>query len=93
MSLLLERGWLVAQACNATEAAACRSGFDVLLTDVRMGPGVSGVWLAQHFASAHPDTRTIVMSGASEELARARGLGFEVIAKPFDGAELIRVLG
>jgi signal transduction histidine kinase len=96
-TMVLERnGYRVISAPDGTaalDAAAAHDGpIDLLLTDVIM-PGLNGRQLADRFASVHPETRVLFMSGYAGEALSAQGVldsSVAFLAKPFVPAELAR---
>ena len=80
---------------GASAVAAARThGFDLLLTDLRM-PGMDGAETLTAIKQIDPAIRVIVVTGySSEEVAadcRRRGAD-EIVPKPFDIQELLRVM-
>jgi two-component system cell cycle sensor histidine kinase/response regulator CckA len=77
----------------ALDMAAAHDGrIDLLLTDVIM-PGLNGRELANRFATIHPETRVLFMSGYAGEALSAQGVldsSVAFLAKPFVPAELAR---
>ncbi|MFZ3211913.1 MAG: PAS domain S-box protein [Terriglobales bacterium] len=64
----------------------------LLLTDVVM-PAMSGVELAEQFASSWPETRLLYMSGYTDELIAQHGVlhtGTAILEKPFSRESLLR---
>ncbi|HWZ92482.1 MAG TPA: response regulator, partial [Polyangiaceae bacterium] len=60
---------------------------DLLLTDVRMPKGMSGLVLAERLAQAKPALKIIIMSGYSAEMSTQREqtrVEFSFLAKPFE---------
>ena len=96
-AMVLERsGYRVIAAPDGTsalDAAAAHEGrIDLLLTDVIM-PGLNGRELADRFATIHPETRVLFMSGYAGEALSAQGVidsSVAFLAKPFVPAELGR---
>jgi CheY-like chemotaxis protein len=94
-------GWAVEEAGDGAEGLEKLLGngrvYDVILTDLKM-PHVSGIELHDRLARERPDLfrRLIVMTGdvaspeAADLLARTDR---PVIEKPFELAELARVIG
>lgn len=75
--------------------AGQKSRFDLLLTDVYMPPGISGLELVREFRRFSPDTKIIVMTaqGSLEIAMRAIAEGaFDFIAKPFDIEEVLTLV-
>lgn len=59
--------------------------FDLLITDVQM-PGIDGISLIRQAGTATPQLRVLLMSGFTDELARAKGVkvaALRTISKPF----------
>jgi CheY-like chemotaxis protein len=96
-TMALERnGYHVIPAADggaALEAASAHNGpIHLLLTDVIM-PGLNGRELANQFATIHPETRVLYMSGYAGEALSAQGVldsSVAFLAKPFVPAELAR---
>ncbi len=82
------RGYAVTVAEGGSEgiAAARRSGFDVVLTDLGM-PGKTGWDVAREVKRASPTTLVVLMTGWTVDLdpdkARERGVD-RIVHKPFD---------
>lgn len=71
--VLVESGLMVAQARDGTQALALLrdAAFDVVVSDVSMPGGVSGIDLAESVRGRYPDTRIILVSGhARSQLPR-----------------------
>jgi CheY-like chemotaxis protein len=64
------------------KAQEYRSKIDILLSDVQMGPDMTGIELAARLHEARPDTRILLMSGSDFETEVQRA-GWEFIRKPF----------
>ncbi len=96
-AMLLERaGYRVIAAADgkaALDAAAAHEArIDLLLTDVIM-PGLNGRQLADRFATIHPETRVLFMSGYAGEALSAQGVldsSVAFLAKPFLPSDLAR---
>ncbi len=76
----------------AAEVLAADSGFDLLLSDIRM-PVMDGIALALHVGAAHPDMTIVLMTGFADQRERAHGLEglvYDVIPKPFSLAMLVQ---
>jgi len=70
-------------AWSAFQAAP--TAFDLVISDVEM-PGTDGVTVAKNVLAASPAVKVLLMSGFTDALDRARGLGpgrFDVLPKPF----------
>lgn len=70
------------QACEA-------SGFDVVITDMRM-PGMDGATLLGHIRDRFPNTARIVLSGFTEAsmATRAASVAHRFLAKPCSASEI-----
>jgi two-component system cell cycle sensor histidine kinase/response regulator CckA len=84
-------GYRVLPAVDGRQALAlwdCYSNeIDLVLTDMRMPNGVSGLALAERLWSAKSSLKIIIMSGYSSEMATSRSAGqveFTYLAKPFE---------
>lgn len=66
-SVLVESGLAVTQAMDGTQALVLLqdTAFDVVISDVSMPGGISGIDLAESIRQQHPDTRIILVSGHS----------------------------
>jgi len=88
-------GYRVLEAANGLEAMSLWSQhqreIDLLLTDLVMPEGLSGLQLAQRLRRAQPGLKIIIASGYSAELTE-KGLPptdhFSFLPKPFDAAML-----
>jgi CheY-like chemotaxis protein/anti-sigma regulatory factor (Ser/Thr protein kinase) len=96
--MLRPEGHHVTQAASAEEALVVmeREGpFDLLLSDISMGPGMSGWELADRVRERWPGTAVVLASGWGAQIdpeeARARGVE-GVLWKPFRAAELRRLV-
>ena len=94
---LTERGYVVAEAGTAIEAAALASGrppFDVILLDLRL-PDSTTLGLLEYIRQSSPASRVVMMTAYStpaiaSECAR---LGtFALLGKPFELANLAAVV-
>ncbi len=84
-------GYRVLSAANGREAlklwAQHRDEIALVLTDMRMPKGISGLELAQKLWNSKPSLKIIIMSGYSMETAQNRPAGngiYTFMAKPFD---------
>jgi len=101
--------FLAAMGCHITVAASAElallelkadARFDLLLTDIALGPGMRGTELALRVQQRFPDLPVLLMSGFSAELLEAdrdAPPDWELLPKPFSRQELaraiVRVLG
>lgn len=95
--LLVGAGFSVRQAANAREALDLLSRQplpSLVLTDLVMPGGMSGMQLAHELRRRHPGLPVVVMTGHDPWAAARdeRDRQFEVLAKPFDRATLLEVL-
>src|SRR5690606_1332924 len=77
------------------EAMETREPFDAIIMDLTVPRGMGGREALQRILEIDPDVRAIVSSGYSTDpvMAEYRAHGFRgVIAKPYDLAELRRVV-
>ncbi len=84
-------GYRVLEAANGPEALATwaqeASAIDLLLTDVVMPGGLSGVGLAERLRGEKPGLKVILTSGYNWEatgLVKPQGHGVHFLAKPYD---------
>lgn len=94
--ILRRAGHVVEQCASAAEAVAAlsRQPFDVVITDLNM-PGMSGLDLVRHINRQQIRTRVIMVTAyatvASAVEAMRHG-AFDYIEKPFDAAQLERLV-
>lgn len=98
-NLLIQNGYTVLEAPSGMTALDVwtrhRHEIQLLLTDVVMPDGMSGLELAQRLRRDRPDLRVIYTSGYSAEIAeRAIPLqeGFNFLPKPYRAPELLRTV-
>jgi CheY-like chemotaxis protein len=88
--LLQDSGYTVLAASSASDAVNAVSrwsaSIDLLLTDIELGGGMSGIKLAEHLEAARPDLKVVLMSGSSLP-APCDGSAF--LRKPFAPTHLI----
>ena len=94
---LTELGYRVITAPNgaaALEAAARETDLDLVVTDVVMPGGMSGLDLASTIRSQRPETRVVFVSGyADKELTDKQPNATErIISKPYDRRELAKAV-
>ncbi len=68
------------------------SKFDLLLTDVVMPGDMDGLALASYVRGTFPDVPIVVMTGYAEHMAQIEREGFALLAKPWTGDSLARML-
>lgn len=95
--LLVGEGFEVRQATNAREALdslSCDGVPTLVLTDLVMPGGMSGMQLAHELRRRHPALPVIIMTGHDPWAAARdeRDRQFEVLPKPFDRATLLDTL-
>jgi DNA-binding NtrC family response regulator len=88
-------GYRVLQAADGPEAMRIwgRSSKEIalLLSDMVMPNGITGLDLAERFRQERPDLKVIIASGYSVELRKSgvpTGPGFAYLAKPFDVSQV-----
>lgn len=94
---LRRSGYRVLEACNGVEALKLwqdhRNAIDLVISDVLMPAGISGVELKERFRQDKPDLPVILVSGYSTELV-TQGFAAEgeiaFLQKPFSSAVLAR---
>jgi PAS domain S-box-containing protein len=98
------RTFLVQLGCEVTPASSAEhalvtlasgAGFDLLLTDIALGPGKRGTELAREAQQRHPQLAILLMSGFSAELLEAdrdSPASWELLRKPYTRAELARAI-
>jgi CheY-like chemotaxis protein len=98
-NLFRRLGYTVLLATSGVEALDVVRTHDgpiaLVLTDIVMPGGISGLELGQRLAALRPDTRLVYTSGFSTELAGNRDdliEGVNFVAKPFSPWELARVI-
>src|SRR5512139_1592836 len=95
-AMLARDGYEVAEAPDGDAAASFLAAkrADALISDIRM-PGMDGLALFRHCRDRHPELPVILVTayGRIEDAVEAmRGGAFDYISKPFDEAELLRVV-
>ncbi len=96
--------FLVALGCEVTTAPSAEQAllvldasapFDLLLTDIALGPGMRGTELAAKAQAMYADMAILLMSGFSAELLdadRDSPPSWELLRKPYTRAELARAI-
>ncbi len=97
VALMLEDdGFSVVEASTAAEAQRLMQGglnAVVMVTDVDLGAGPSGLELADQLRAQQPDLAIIFITGRLASLAgRRRSLREAILPKPFDGSALSRLV-
>jgi putative two-component system response regulator len=91
--MLGRHGYSCESATNGAEAreALASSSFDLALCDLNM-PGESGLELVEHVATEHPETATIMVTGADDSAIAEKALDlgtYGYVIKPFYNNELL----
>jgi two-component system NtrC family sensor kinase len=76
----------------ALDLVAGGEAFDIVLSDIVMEGGLSGLDLADRLHQRRPDLPILLMTGYSEALATGSSRGLRVLSKPFREAELVAAL-
>jgi two-component system cell cycle sensor histidine kinase/response regulator CckA len=99
VDLLTPLGYRVLEAASGVEAIEIVEGhdgaIDLVVTDLVMPGGVSGLELGRRLAASHPRTKVIYTSGYSTEIAGNRGElveGVNFLSKPFSPRQLARLV-
>jgi two-component system NtrC family sensor kinase len=95
-SLLVSAGFEARHVISAEAAfAALEQGeiFDVVLSDIVMEGGMSGLDLSKRLRQDRPDLPVVLMTGYSEALAEGSIGEITVLSKPFGEMELVTALG
>ncbi|WP_198971781.1 PAS domain S-box protein [Xylophilus sp. ASV27] len=97
-AFLAALGCRIATAANAEQALAALGGgqpFDLLLTDIALGPGMRGTALAAEARARLPRLSVLLMSGFSSELLdadRDAPADWDLLRKPFTRQELAQAI-
>lgn len=97
-NFLTTLGCLVTTAANAEQALVVlgrKDRFDLLLSDIALGPGMRGTELAAEAQKRFPEMAVLLMSGYSAELLdadRDSPPGWELLRKPYTREELARAI-
>jgi two-component system response regulator HydG len=91
--MLAGRGYNVSEASSGEEALAliATTTIDLLVSDLRLGEGMSGAELITKATVLQPGAKTILMSG-SISVRRSQKPSYPVLAKPFREAELMELV-
>jgi signal transduction histidine kinase/CheY-like chemotaxis protein len=93
--MLASAGFEVVRAADAAEALRIVDGgeaFDVVLSDIVMPGGMSGLELAPQIEARRPGLPIVMMTGYSERLADGPAIGRPLLFKPFAAADLVQAL-
>lgn len=91
-------GARVVECADASEALSALDGgraFDLLLSDIALGPGLLGTELARIAQQRRPTLRVLLVSGFSSELLDADGNAppdWALLPKPYSRSELLRAI-
>ncbi|MFT7026847.1 MAG: PAS domain S-box-containing protein [Paracoccaceae bacterium] len=91
---LTDAGWPVLEAACGDEALDLARKIEdirLVVSDIDMGPGLSGVDVADALALARPDLRLLLTTGlpdSAPDRQRAEAAGHPVLQKPFTAEEL-----
>ena len=77
---------------EALEISRSRLKIDLLLTDVQLKTGMSGIEVAEHLLEEKPGTRVLVMSGYPNREIEAAEKRLPFLHKPFTPAILTRAV-
>lgn len=96
LTIALERAGRTVVACRSfaqARQAVLDDGFDVLVTDVRLG-AFNGIQLAVMARDKHPDMRIVVFSGYDDPVLReeASRLKATYLVKPVSAESLITLI-
>ncbi len=96
-AMLAREGYDVAEAADGAAAQAWLSAnrADALVTDIRM-PKIDGLALFRHCREKRPEMPVILITAfgtIGDAVEAIRSGAFDYITKPFDEAELLRVVG
>ena len=94
--LLRSLGFTVTHVASADAALSALAGsrqIDIVLSDVMMPGGVSGLELARDIRRRHPGISVILMTGYVDSVSSMTDGEFDVLLKPFSGEALAKALG
>ena len=96
-AMLVREGYDVAEAADGETAASwlAANRADALVSDIRM-PKMDGLALFRHCTERHPSMPVILVTAygtIGDAVEAIRSGAFDYITKPFDEAELLRVVG
>lgn len=89
-ALLTDSGFQVDTAANGWEALKIidRKPFDMVVADIRLPGGLSGIEMTQHARVRHPALKCLFMSGRAEPVICDPELD-DFVSKPFRTTELL----
>lgn len=89
-TVLIEGGFLVETAATGWEAIAIieERHFDLVVADIRLPGGLSGLDMAQRTRARHPLLKCLFISGKAEPIVCDPELD-DFVAKPFRASELL----
>ena len=93
--LLVDLGYPVIEAENgaqAQELVGQVADIHIVVSDVVMPGGISGIQLARHLRNAYPMIRILLMSGYNQEADDATASDVKILAKPFTRSDLAHAL-
>jgi DNA-binding NtrC family response regulator len=96
-AMLVREGYEVAEAFDGAAAASwlAANRADALVSDIRM-PKMDGLSLFRHSRERHPSMPVILITAygtIGDAVDAIRSGAFDYVTKPFDEAELLRVVG
>jgi DNA-binding NtrC family response regulator len=96
-AMLVREGYDIAEAVDGEAAASwlASNHADALVSDIRM-PKMDGLALFRHCRERHPSLPVILVTAygtIGDAVSAIRSGAFDYITKPFDEAELLRVVG
>ena len=94
---LSDHGYLVIEARDGMQASHFIDNVHdiaILISDVVMPGGLSGIDLVRHVRRTKPEIKSVLISGLAEwvESAQIEKDEFPVLRKPFDNTELLRLI-
>jgi CheY-like chemotaxis protein len=96
---LIDSGYRILEASSGRDAIRIwqqyRGEIDLLLTDMKMPEGISGMELAEHMLAEQPGLRIIFTSGYSDDVVSPEILertNARFLAKPYGYADLTRIV-
>jgi Signal transduction histidine kinase regulating C4-dicarboxylate transport system len=94
---LSEHGYLVIEARDGQQAKHLVGNvrdIALLVSDVVLPGGMSGIDLARHVRATRPEIRSVLISGIAEWVERGQTEDFEfpILRKPFDKSELLTLI-